>query len=290
MFKKLKQIRKEYMGINERNINFIYPNNPRQHYKLADDKVLAKGILQKNRIRTPETYGVINRIGEIEKVWNSVEHHQRLVLKPACGRGGSGILIMKKVGNQWFSGDKELSLDRIFSHIANTIFGLYSFSDDDKVIIEQCIIPHEFFGKIYSKGVPDIRVITYKHTPVMAMLRLPTNESDGKANLHQGGLGVGIDLKTGTLMDAYNGKGYLAVHPDSHEIITGKVLPHWNEIIKISKATSKVFPLKYLGVDLIIDQHEGPGVIEVNVRPGLGIQMANRKGLKTIINNKNHAA
>lgn len=290
MISKIKHIRQAFLGINQRNIDFIYPNNARQHYRLADDKVLSKALLQKNGIRTPTTYGLIKSIGQIEAVWKQVQHHEKLVIKPASGRGGSGILILSQREGRWFSGGKEIGLDIIFSHIANTAFGLYSFADEDQVIIEQCIIPHAFFAEIYPAGVPDIRIITLHHKAVMAMLRLPTAQSNGKANLHQGGLGVGIDMENGTLLHAYDGKRYLLEHPDSGSAILGRVLPHWKAIKEMAIATAKAFPLKYLGVDLVIDQELGPEVIEVNVRPGLGIQMANRKGLKDVLNTQNTAA
>ncbi|HBZ98517.1 MAG TPA: alpha-L-glutamate ligase-like protein, partial [Pseudomonas sp.] len=40
--------------------------------------------------------------------------------------------------------------------------------------------------------VPDIRIIVLMGYPIMAMLRLPTRQSGGKANLHQGAIGVGV--------------------------------------------------------------------------------------------------
>jgi len=35
-------------------------------------------------------------------------------------------------------------------------------------------------------GLPDIRIICFNMVPVIAMLRIPTELSDGKANLHSG--------------------------------------------------------------------------------------------------------
>jgi len=43
-------------------------------------------------------------------------------------------------------------------------------------------------------GLPDIRVIAYNMVPVMAMMRIPTKESGGKANIHGGACAVGIDI------------------------------------------------------------------------------------------------
>ena len=35
----------------------------------------------------------------------------------------------------------------------------------------------------------------------------------------------------------------------------------------------------YLGVDIVLDREKGPLLLEINARPGLSIQIANREGL-----------
>jgi len=40
----------------------------------------------------------------------------------------------------------------------------------------------------------------------MAMLRLPTKESGGKANLQQGAIGLGIDMASGVTTSAVQGR------------------------------------------------------------------------------------
>jgi alpha-L-glutamate ligase-like protein len=273
------------MGINERNATLIYPHNQRKHYKLADDKVLSKNILHKHNIPCAETYAVIEKIGGIQKGWEEVQKYQKIAIKPANGSGGGGIKILKKdrSGN-WISSSKIVANEDVFLHMANIIMGHYSLGSYDRVLIEECIEPHSFFHEIYPIGVPDFRVILLKEQPLMAMLRVPTNKSDGKANLHQGGLGIGIDMKTGRLMEAYDGEQYFENHPDNNHVILGKRIPHWQKIVDISIQTAKYFPLDYLGVDIVIDQKLGPLIMEVNVRPGLAIQLANKTGMKYVLN------
>ncbi|OEK06566.1 sugar-transfer associated ATP-grasp domain-containing protein [Roseivirga misakiensis] len=282
-FKNIKRMEAEVMGINERNIDFIYQYNKRSDYKLADDKCLAKEIFSAHNIPCPTTYGVITHLSEIDLVWQSVQCHQKLVIKPAKGAGGKGIMILRKEKEQWFSGSAAVSVAQIYHHVANVLFGLYSFGDNDKAIIEEFISPHSFFGDIYADGVPDFRIILLEATPLMGMLRMPTSASDGKANLHQGGLGIGIDMENGLLKTAYNGKKYMSYHPDSLQQIEGRPIPYWDQLLRMSKDVAEVFPLRYLGVDLVIDQVKGPMIMEVNVRPGLGIQLANKSGLKSTL-------
>ena len=274
------------MGMNERNLGLIYPNNERKNYKYADDKYLAKSILEKNGLPCPKTYAVVKSIGQIESSWAQACHHKALVIKPAKGAGGKGILILKRKGNSWYSQGKVITEDEVYFHLANVIFGIYSFGDSDMALIEEFMKPHQLFLDIFSDGVPDVRIILLKGVPLMAMLRMPTQASGGKANLHQGGLGIGVNMETGELIDAFDGEKYHQTHPDTHHQIKGLHLPYWKELVAMSVTASQHFPLDYLGVDLVIDAEKGPMIMEMNVRPGLAIQLANRKGLKTVINAK----
>ncbi len=285
LLKHMQKIRSSVMGMNQRNLGLIYPNNAKKNYKYADDKYLAKSIMEENGIACPRTYAVVGKIGEIEAAWNAVKEWNKLVIKPAKGAGGNGIMILKKVNDQWMKGGKVIDEFHIFSHIANIIFGIFSFGDSDVALIEEYVQPHPFFHKIYPEGVPDFRIILLKGIPLMGMLRMPTDKSNGKANLHQGGLGIGVAMDTGRLKQAYDGRKHFDLHPDSKHQILNKRIPHWEELVALSVQTAKHFPLDYLGVDLVIDEHKGPMIMEVNVRPGLGIQLANKQGLKEVIEN-----
>ena len=207
-----------------------------------------------------------------------------MAIKPANGSGGGGIKILKKNSlGDWMSSGKYISEKDIFLHMGSIIMGRYSLGSNDRVLIEECITPHPFFAEIYPAGVPDFRVILLNGKPMMSMLRVPTDRSDGKANLHQGGLGIGVDMETGKLTHAYDGKAYFNMHPDNSNPITGKDIPYWKEILNISIEVAECFPLNYIGVDIVIDKVLGPLIMEVNVRPGLGIQMANKNGMKKIV-------
>ena len=289
MFLKRKKIEREILGINERNLSYVYKYNSKEFFELADDKVKCKEVLESKNIACPKTLGVISKMGEIESVWAELQVCDKLVIKPAMGAGGNGIIILRKNDKgQWYSPDGILTAEEIHSHLSCIIMGMFSKSHSDKVLIEEFIESHDFFSNIFPKGVPDIRIILVNDQIVMGMLRLPTKKSGGKANLHQGGLGVGLDLESGQMLQAYDGSTYHNVHPDTGSPIYQKHLPYWERIKEISLQTSIAFPLNYLGVDLILDKKRGPMVMEINVRPGLAIQLANKKGLKSaLINTKN---
>ena len=232
-----------------------------------------------------ETYAIIESISTIYQVWQRGKHHYKLAIKPANGSGGGGIMILKKnvVTKQWKTGGQFISEEQIYKHCADILSGVYSLGTKDRVLIEYCIEPHPFFHELYPKGVPDFRVILMNDQPIMSMLRLPTDRSKGKANIHQGGLGIGIDMETGQLKAAFDGNQYHDYHPDCQSQIKGRKLPYWEETLQLAIDTSKAFPLGYLGIDIVIDKNLGPLVMEINVRPGLAIQLANKTLPHTII-------
>ncbi len=136
------------------------------------------------------------------------------------------------------------------------------------------------FAAVSYQGVPDIRVIVYRGYPTMAMVRLPTRASDGKANLHQGAVGAGINMSSGVTMNGVLNDEVVDEHPDTGALVAGLEIPHWDFILESSAKAYEVTGLGYLGVDMVIDADRGPLILEMNARPGLNIQIANGTGLR----------
>jgi hypothetical protein len=114
----------------------------------------------------------------------------------------------------------------------------------------------------------------------MAMLRLPTKESKGRANLHQGAVGVGVDLATGITTRAVWHTDYVRKKPGSSKKLHGIRIPHWNSVLLTAVNAQIATGLSYVGADVVMHPEKGPMVIELNAQPGLQIQMANRIGLR----------
>ena len=119
----------------------------------------------------------------------------------------------------------------------------------------------------------------YRNEPAMAMLRLPTKESNGRANLHQGGIGTGVDLASGLTHHAVQRNRFVSIHPDTGMPVVGMRVPHWREILAMSRRVAEAVGLGYIGVDVVVDSEQGPLLLEGNARPGLAIQIANGRGL-----------
>src|SRR5205814_705639 len=138
---------------------------------------------------------------------------------------------------------------------------------------------HPALAPISIHGIPDVRIVLYRGVPAMAMLRLPTRESNGRANLHQGGLGVGIDLQTGETHNAVQANRRVLRHPDTGESLRGRCVPSWNAMLAMSRCVAEAVGLGYLGVDIVLDPGRGPLLLEANARPVLAIQHSNGMGL-----------
>jgi alpha-L-glutamate ligase-like protein len=270
------------LGLNRRNGEYILKFNPRHRYPLVDDKLKTKHLALEAGIAVPRLYGVIETQREIRSLPAIVRDHAEFVLKPAHGSAGDGIVVISgRSGSRYRTINGEL-LDQewLSHHLSNAINGQFSLSGvQDVVIVEYMVHFAPLFERISYQGVPDIRVIVFRGFPVMAMVRLPTRASRGKANLHQGAVGAGIDIATGITLDGVVGTEVVTHHPDTTHAISGVSIPDWDTILDISARCYELTGLGYIGVDVVLDRDLGPLVLELNARPGLAIQIANGQGL-----------
>lgn len=273
------------LGLNERNADFIMRLNPRRLYPRVDDKAITKELALQAGMAVPDLYGVIRNQGEVRRFGQIVAAHESFVVKPAQGSGGDGILVVtgrsqRKRDSFRLSSGVLMSEAEIEHHLSNIVGGQYSLSGNpDKALIEYCVRFDPTFAEVSYQGVPDIRVIVYQGYPAMAMVRLPTRASDGKANLHQGAVGAGVCMSTGETLTGVLDNEVVDEHPDTGALIAGLLIPHWEFILLSAARGYDVTGLGYLGVDMVIDRHKGPLILEMNARPGLNIQIANSTGL-----------
>jgi alpha-L-glutamate ligase-like protein len=271
------------VGINMRNARFLLPNNPRRLYQNVDNKLRTKSLAEELGLAVPLTYLVIHSQADVSSMAKKLTQYDSFVMKPARGSGGKGVLVIDhREGNSYIkpSGSK-LTDAELCHHAENILAGLYSLGGNrDCALIEYRVTPAKVLTKISFQGAPDIRVVMLHGYPVMAMLRAATKESDGRANLHQGAIGIGIDLASGRSVRAMHHGKPVFNHPDLKTPLIGVQMPEWDKILEIAVTCHAMTGLGYLGVDLMIDEKIGPLMIEVNARPGLAIQMANGVGLR----------
>jgi alpha-L-glutamate ligase-like protein len=269
-------------GINARNRDYIYPYNRRRYFRLVDDKLETKRLCATAGIPTPELYAVIAYQNQVKMLDEMVGGRNRFVVKPAQGSGGAGIVVIEDrapAGYRKASGVLMTGTEMRY-HLNNVLSGMHSLGGtNDKVLVEYAVRFDPVFADITYQGVPDIRVLLYQGIPAMAMLRLPTRASDGKANLHKGGLGVGVRMATGETTSGVQKGRFIDRHPETGHLLAGRQIPHWPQILRMAAKFYGITQLGYLGVDIVLDRDLGPLVLEVNARPGLAIQIANQCGL-----------
>ncbi len=268
------------LSMNRRNLDYIYTRNQRTHFPLADNKLLAKEILVPAGVRMPETYRTYGFFYELRNLEQDLGAYLDFVIKSAQGSGGNGIIvIVGRRGRDWLGiSGKVYTLYDLQKHISDIIFGVYSFDLGDQAIIESRIVQHPEMQALSPLGLADVRLIMCDDRPVMAMTRIPTRQSEGKANLHQGALGVAIDIASGITTQAQFLGQPIDRHPDSGMQLIGREIPFWPQIVELAVKAAGAVPLKYLGVDISVAT-DGPQLLEINVRPGLEIQNVNGRGM-----------
>lgn len=270
------------LGMNARSRLYTGRYNSLKAKKNADSKLQTNRLLRAAKVAKPAIFA---RFRSVEKVysfdWNCLP--SRFALKPSRGLGGDGIIVVKKkLGDgTWMTSSKEkLTTEDLKLHTLDILEGAYSMGNEpDVAFVQEFIGRHKAFKKFAFRGTPDIRIVVFNKIPVMAMIRLPTKESGGRANIHQGAIAVGIDIATGITTQAIWHGEQILLKPGTKRKLRGIKIPRWNTILTMAVEAQIASSLGYCGVDIVLHPEKGPMVIEINAQPGLQIQMANMDGL-----------
>jgi alpha-L-glutamate ligase-like protein len=270
------------LGMNARNAACILDHNPRANFPVVDDKLKMHALCARIGVSSPAIYAQVAFHSELRRLPELLAGRDDFVVKPNRGSAGRGVLVVVgRTDKDWrrHNGSR-LTLDELRRHCSDVLSGMFSLGGQpDRAIVQQRVRLHPAFAAVSHEGIPDIRVVVYRGEPAMAMLRLPTRASNGRANLHQGGIGVGVELDTGITHHAVQRDRAISVHPDTGKPLVGVAVPLWDQVLDMSKRAARATGLGYVGVDVVVDAELGPLLLEANARPGLAIQIANGRGL-----------
>lgn len=272
------------LGMNRRNHDYIAAYNRRRYYPMVDDKLVTKELALKAGVPTAGLIGAIRCQHDAKNFMRMTENSPAFVIKPGHGSGGRGILVIKSHNGEEFrkADGSIIGSQQIYSHITNILSGLYSLGGQvDYALFEECISFSDVFSDFSFQGVPDIRIIVFRGYPVMAMMRLATRRSDGRANLHQGAVGVGLSIRDGKPRRAVMLDRPVTRHPDTGRMLSELAVPDWDRHLELAARCAEMIKLGYFGADIVNDREKGPLLLELNARPGLGIQIANHAGLRS---------
>lgn len=286
MMGRFQLLAQQVLGINRRNQELITRYNPRSLFQVVDHKVKTKEALSALDVPVVDTLVVYRFQYDLRRFAGESRGWREFVVKPAQGAGGEGVVIVAEQQAAAFvtSSGQKLSARQLESHLSDILGGVFSLNQRyDEALIERRVHAHPTLAQLSVHGLPDVRILVFHGVPVMAMLRLATRSSRGRANLHVGGIGVGVDLSSGQTHAAIAGTRWITTHPDTDQPLLGVIIPHWQEVLFIAARCADAVALGFIGVDLALDAERGPLVLELNARPGLSIQLANRRGLRPLV-------
>lgn len=271
------------LGQNARNQQYTTLNS-RAAKQFGRSKLKAKEFLIKHGIDAARLFARIETTEDLQSIdWLTLP--SGFAVKPASGSAGKGIVVFTEKnasGTHWIdvNGREWLPAD-IQLHVSDILSGAYStWGNRHHALVEERVPIHPALADYCEHGTPDIRIILFRKVPVMAMVRLPTEASQGKANLDQGAIGLGIDIETGLTTFGVVGKKTRLRFFDDQKPVNNIQIPQWKELLTTAVRVANATGLTYLGVDLFLHPQRGPLVAEVNAFPGLSIQIANRAGLR----------
>ncbi|GAA0533282.1 hypothetical protein GCM10008994_05050 [Halorubrum ejinorense] len=266
-----------------RNREFISKYNPASVMSTFN-KGKVKRTLHGLSIPTPATYLIAEDESDFQELQTLLETQDKFAIKPIDGSGGRDVLAVRgrdEETNEFLTNRGRLTADEIVAHTRNIcVGGVSDYGARREALVEGFITPDGLLADRTTGGVPDLRVITLLGFPVMSMVRLPTEESNGTANIHTGAVAVAIDIATGEASGGYQQtrNEFIDSHPDSGADLEFSI-PDWEDVLTMASQAAISSGLGFTGVDIVFDEDDGPMVLEVNRRPGLGIQNANMDGL-----------
>lgn len=277
------QQRRNVLGVNGLDLLYADPTNTQSISFLPNDKLATKQILKDADIPVPETYAIIQTHREASAIdWETLP--ESFVLKPNLGLMGGGILVVfgRSRNRQWVRGSGNVTEKQLHAHVNDILDGNFSHGNvPDTAFVEQRIqLTKELKSYAVGGGIPDIRVYMANYIPVMAMLRLPSPESKGLANIHAGGIGLGVDLATGITTSAVHHGQRVTRYPGTRQLLTGIVIPNFQNALLLACKAGHAMQMGWTGVDIALDREHGQLVLEVNGYPGLDIQLANLATLR----------
>ncbi|MEQ8718337.1 MAG: sugar-transfer associated ATP-grasp domain-containing protein [Acidimicrobiales bacterium] len=262
------------LGLNRRNLDLVRVLNPPAAIRRADDKLVTKAAMAAAGVRVAATLAAIRDRRDVRSLdWSALP--EGFVLKPVRGARGAGILVVKPGDDGGRRGGRVVDDGALRRHA----LGLLDRDGRGGAFVEMLLSSSQVIPGAGGHGLADVRVLVVEGRARQAMLRLPTAQSGGRANLHQGAVGVGVDVSSGRTAGAVHGGRVVTAHPDSGVELGGRVIGDWQLVVEVAVRAAIASELGYAGIDVAIDDRLGPVVLEVNARPGLAIQLANRRGL-----------
>ncbi|WP_331234220.1 sugar-transfer associated ATP-grasp domain-containing protein [Natronorarus salvus] len=236
----------------------------------------------------PELYGLVTKgkaytkdlvlKNEDAEDWlrRKLKVHGKIVIKPENGNGGVGVYVLV-----WNGSDVSITGG------PETIGDLMSKIGDSVYIAVEFVEQADYAASIYPDSVNTIRLITlwdYDLDEPYVADAIHRFGNDGSApvdNWDSGGLSVGVDLDSGTLLQAVRFPESTVVewyreHPNTGAEIEGIKIPQWDRICTACCEMAETFWYVPMNAWDIVLSHGNIKVIEGNSRPTIEMMQVHR--------------
>jgi hypothetical protein len=234
-----------------------------------DDKEAFARFCAKRGLRTlPVLFSVngdeLRGMAGAERAFNA-----DLFFKPVCGRGGKGAERWDHAGNGLYRNVQ----GRLLS-APELIDRLRELSRFQPYLVQERVKNHHALRDLSNGALSTVRILTAldeeeKPQIIGAVLKMAVSKNITTDNVHAGAIAAPIDIEHGRLGQAtYSGfdprKGWIDRHPESGAVITGRLLPMWDELCDLAlKAHSAFGDWTIVGWDIAILE-DGPILVEGN--------------------------
>lgn len=280
---------------------FYFHKNIEKKHRYIDtikygDKLHQARLFDERNIQSPNTLCIYrkgsfydyktNQSINIETIINNslIFSDNKLFFKPTGNCGGKGILILKKINDNYFINN--IKIDSL-NQISNFI------NKNNTYIIQEKVEQNKLLNLINASSLNTIRVVTQKENNKMiiksCILRMGRKgkEVDNSA---QGGISIKIDTTTGQFADyatAEHGSGKFVQHPDSGFIFKDQHIKNWPTIKdKITAIANKLIDFNDIALDIALTKDDVM-LIEFNFRYGVEHQQCVLGGVRQLFNISN---
>jgi len=248
-------------------IKLTYLNYP--YSKLLRDKYVFS-VFFKDYFKTPEIFCLIDNktilpvnrsyyINNFQSLLTLLEKEKNLILKPNFSSRGKNINLVQYLDGKILVNNHVFSFDQFQEIILNL----------NNYLASKFIIQGSFTKNLFPLTTNTLRINSF-YDPLkkyafikQAYLRIGTSKTIPVDNFSRGGIISFVDMDTGVLKETIRRSedGIIlkcSHHFETNEIITGKIIPHWDLIKKRILNTSELIGpiIKIVGWDIIITEDD----------------------------------
>jgi hypothetical protein len=243
---------------------------PPGYRAIFNDKVLCEVVSRGLGVPLPRYLGELRPsddcVARVTAMLAQESAPRKIIIKPVTGSAGRGIVAA-------YRDDSGIVVDT-----GKAVIPLSRYRPEEPAIVQEFVPQHPAISAIAPRPVNTIRVLTLcTRSGEILVLSSSMRFGVGSAtvdNWSAGGVAVGVDHRTGRLMDTawYKDGTRCHAHPDTGFRFEGFQVPFWDEVLALAKRVQRGLAFyRLIGIDVALTP-AGPVLIEMNARPDFVFQ------------------